>query len=273
MLQSIPPALRGRGYTPGMYIFLLILSISAAFACQNDAIVISRRTGISINSNGNNSGTATQKVNIPVRFNGKWGCWEQEGGLTFDVKEKSRSMTVIIPKSKFKDLPGRTASYAFLRKDELGRVDLDIATFVCMGDTVVAAETYSGDVDGARMIQNVDVQINTTFSTGAAAAQLSRRLGRTNEMPGGLQEYFEEKFTGQWSALEKYDVMVPSVYLGASMRSPLSNLSSSYNTRVVTKSACSAEFESIMAPLRFENLRIPKGIRTRVKKGNLVLSW
>lgn len=263
-----------------MYILLLLLSVSTAFACLNDAIVIRRSSGISINSNGNNSGTATQKVNIPVNFNGKWGCWEQEGGLTFDVKEKSRSMTVIVPKSKFEDLPGRTASYAYLRKDAAGNVDIDIATFVCIGNTVIAAETYSGDIASARMLQNMDVQVNSTFATGMAAAQLgrqreemARRLGRTNELPGGIQEFFEENFRGQWSTLEKYDVMVPSVYLGSSMRSPLANLSSSYNTRVLTKSACSSEFEAVMAPLKFDRLRSPEGMRVRVKKGNLLLTW
>ncbi len=71
-----------------MYSLILLISISAAFACQNDAISIVRRTGVSINSNGNYSGTTAHKINIPVQFEGNWGCWEQEGGLSFKVQDK-----------------------------------------------------------------------------------------------------------------------------------------------------------------------------------------
>lgn len=263
-----------------MYIFLILFSITAAFACRNDQISIVRRTGISINSNGNHSGGVTQKVNIPVQYEGQWGCWEQEGGLTFDVKNKKRSMTVIIPKSEFEKLPGRSVSYASLRKDDSGTIEMDIATFVCLGSTVVSSETFSGSIFQAMMLQNLDAQVSTTFATGIAAdnlnryrEELARQNGRMTEMPGGLQEYFEKNFHGQWSKLEKYDVMIPSVYLGTSMQSPLSHLTSSYNTRVLTKSACSPEFEAVMAPLRFENLKKPDGMKAKIKNGNLLLNW
>lgn len=263
-----------------MNILILFLTIASSFACQNDAIVIRRSTGISIGSNGNHSGSADHRVNIPVNYKGKWGCWEQQGGLTFDVKPKSRSMTVIIPKSKFKDLPGRTRSYAFLKKNSSGLVEIDIATFVCVGNNVVAAETYEGDIHKAQMLQNIQMQVSTSFSTGVAAANLNlyreemmRRLGKKTELPGELETFFTENFTGLWSKLEEYDLMVPSVYLTASMRTPLSNLQASYHTKVLTKSACSPEFEVVMAPLRFENLKFPNGMKTKIKKGNLLISW
>lgn len=189
-------------------------------------------------------------------------------------------MTIIVPKSKFEGIPGRAASYAYLRKDAAGSIDIDIATFVCIGSTVIAAETFSGDIAQARMLQSIDGEVRTVFATGAAAAELNRqrsemarRLGRTNELPGGIQEYFEENFKGDWSELEKYDLMVPSVFLSTSMKSPLANLSSSYNTRVLTKSACSPEFERVMAPLKFGQLSIPTGMKAKIKKGNLLISW
>ncbi len=255
-----------------MYILLFIFALSSAFACQSDQISIVRRTGISINNNGNHSGTATQKVNMPVKFEGNWGCWEQEGGLSFDVKEKKKSLTVIIPKSSFEKIPGRTVSYAALRRDS-GILEMDIATFVCLGSTVVASETFSGTILDAMVLQSMDVQVSTIFATGIAAQNLQRADRRKQDMPGALQEYFERNFHGQWSQLERYDVMVPSVYLGSSMKTPLSNLTSTYNTRVVTKSACSPEFELIMSPLRFENLRLPDGLKAKVKKGNLQITW
>lgn len=263
-----------------MNILLFLLTIASSFACFNDAIVIRRSTGISIGSNGTHSGSAAQSVNIPVNFNGKWGCWEQKGGLAFDVKPKSRSMTVIIPKSKFQDLPGRTTSYAFLKKSSEGLVEIDIATFVCVGNNVIAAETYEGDVQKAQMLQSLSTQVSTSFSTGVAAANLNRyreemmrRLGKKTELPGELEAFFNQNFTGLWSKLERYDLMVPSVYLTASMRTPLSNLQANYHTKVLTKSACSPEFESIMAPLRFENLKLPQGMKSKMKKGNLLINW
>lgn len=262
-----------------MYILLFILSFASAFACQNDAISIVRRTGIGSNSNGNHSGSASHKVNIPVLYKGNWGCWEQTGGLSFEVKEKKNKMTVLIPKSSFKDLPGRMTSYAMI-KDKGETLEIDIANFVCVGTTVLAAESFSGSVTDAMVLQQLDVSVSTTFATGVAAAnlarqreELARRFGRKSELTGGLEDYFNEHFRGQFSELEKYDLMVPSVYLGASMKSPLSNLTADYHTRVLTKGACSHEFESVMSPLRLENLRLPKGIKARVKKGNLELSW
>ncbi len=189
-------------------------------------------------------------------------------------------MTVIIPKSAFEKLPGRTVSYASFKHQADGNVEMDIATFVCIGTNVIASETFSGNVHNARVLHNMSVQVSSTFATGIAAANLNRRReelayqnGLRTEMPGGLQEYFESNFHNQWSQLEKYDLIVPSVYLGASMKTPLSNLTSSYNTRVLTKSACSPEFEAIMEPLRFENLKTKKGLKAKVKKGNLIINW
>ena len=268
------------GILEPMYILLILLSITTAFACRNDQLSVRRSTGIGAGSNGNSSGSANQKVNVPVLFNGKWGCWEQEGGLSFDVKEKSRTMTVVIPKSKFEDLPGRTTSYATLQKNIDGSLWMDIATFVCLGSHVISAETFSGGVANARALQNMDVQVSTVFATGVAAgnlnrqrAELARRLGRKTELPGDLEEYFDQHYSGEWSHLEKYELFVPSIYLSASMNTPLSNLSASYNTIVLTKSACSPEFEQVMAPLRFEKLKFPEGLKTKVKKGNLQISW
>lgn len=279
-ISGAPFCLMGKGYIASMNILLLFLTISTSFACLNDAIVIRRRTGISIGSNGNHSGSASHSVNIPVNFNGKWGCWEQQGGLGFDVKPKSRSMTVVVPKSKFQDLPGRTTSYAFIKKGENDLVEIDIATFVCVGNNVVAAETYEGDILKAQMLQSLSAEVSTTFATGAAAANLGRyredmmrRFGKKTELPGELEVFFNQNFKGLWSKLEQYEMMVPSVYLTASMRTPLSNLQANYNTRVLTKSACSPEFESVMAPLRFENLKLPQGMKSKVKKGNLLINW
>lgn len=262
-----------------MYIFLFILSVFSALACQEDQIAIIRRHGLSINSNGNHAGNSSQKVNVPVQYQGTWVCWEQEGGLSFDVKDKSNSLTVFIPKSSFKNLPGRTVSYALISKVD-STVQMDLATFVCLGDQVLSAETFSGTVAQARALQQMDVQVSTVFATGAAAAQLERqraelerRFGRSSDLPGGLETFFEETYRGPWDKLEKYDVMVPTIYLSSRMQSPLGDLSSSYHTRVLTKSACSPEFELAMAPLRFEKLAIPEGMRAKVKKGNLELRW
>ncbi len=232
------------------------------------------------NSNGNHSGMASQKVNIPVRFEGNWGCWEQVGGLTFDVTAKSRKMTVIVPKSSFEKLPGRTMSYASLKKSNSGLVEMDIATFVCVGSNVIAAETFSGNVMNAMALQSMDMRVSTVFATGVAAAnlenqraELARMYGRKTELPGNLQKYFEENFHGNFAQLEKYEMMVPSVYLSSSMRTPLSSLTSSYHTRVLTKSACSPEFEAVMSPLMFSNLEMPEGMKAKIKKGNLQISW
>lgn len=263
-----------------MYILILIFSVFSALACQTDQISIVRRTGLGANSNGNHSGMTSQKVNIPVQFEGKWGCWEQQGGLSFDVTEKKREMTVLVPKSSFKKLPGRTMSYAYVNHSESGMVEMDIATFVCIGDNVIASETFSGSVMNAMALQSMDMRVTTVFATGAAAANLNqqreemaRRLGRRTELPGNLQKYFQENFHGNFAQLEKYELMVPSVYLSSSMRTPLSSLTSSYNTRVLTKSACSQEFEAVMAPLLFKNLILPNSMKAKLKKGNLILSW
>lgn len=273
------PFPEGTGHTDDMYIFILILSIASAFACQENQVSIVRRSGIGIGSNGRHSGNASQKVNVPVRFEGKWGCWEQEGGLSFDVKEKSNTLTVLIPKSSFKDIPGRTKSYALLSKVG-STVQMDIATFVCLGNQVLSAETFSGTVAEARVLQDLDAQVSTVFATGIAAQNLERqreemaqRFGRSSELPGGLQKFFEESYTGSWAPLENYDVMVPTIYLSARMNTPLGSLSSSYHTRVLTKSACSPEFESVMSPLSFEKLGVPEGIKVKFKKGQLVLSF
>lgn len=263
-----------------MYIFIILFSIFSAFACRTDQISIVRHTGLGANTNGNHSGMAAQKVNIPVNFEGNWGCWEQEGGLTFDVTAKSRKMTVIVPKSSFEKLPGRTMSYASLKKNNSGLVEMDIATFVCIGNNVIAAETFSGNVMNAMMLQSMDVQVSTVFATGVAAANLNqqredmaRRYGRRTELPGNLQKYFEENFHGNFAQLERYEMMVPSVYLSTSMKTPLSSLTSSYHTRVLTKSACSPEFEAVMSPLLFSNLEMPQGMKAKLKKGNLLISW
>ncbi len=263
-----------------MYILILIFSVFSALACQTDSISIMRRTGFGANSNGNHSGLASQKVNIPVRFEGTWGCWEQEGGLSFDVTAKSRKMTVLIPKSSFEKLPGRSMSYAYVKQSESGILEMDIATFVCIGNNVIASETFSGSVMNAIALQSMDARVSTVFATGIAAANLNeqreemaRRQGRKTELPGSLRKYFEDNFHGNFAALEKYELMVPSVYLSSSMRTPLSSLTSSYNTRVLTKSACSPEFEAVMAPLLFKNMILPVGVKAKLKKGNLLLSW
>ena len=262
-----------------MYILFLLFSVATAFACQNDAIVISRSTGFGWGSNGDHAGSTHQKVNVPVLYEGKWGCWVQEGGLSFEVKEKSRKMTVILPKATIQDLPARATSYAMLR-NENGSVQMDIANFICLGDHVLSSETFSGSATEARMLQELDGQISSVFATGAAAANLSRqreeiarRLGRSSDLPGGLQDYFEENYQGSFTELENYEIFVPSIYLGTNMSSPLSKLSSSYHTRVLTKSACSPQFESIMAPYRLDQLKLPVGIKAKLKKGNLLLSW
>lgn len=262
-----------------MFILIFLTTVLSAFACQTDAIRVVRSTGVGANSNGNSSGYAHQRVSIPVRFEGQSGCWEKIGGLSFEVKDKSRTMTVLTPKSSFNNLPGRVMNYALLKKTG-GQLELDIASFVCLGNFVLAAETYRGSVEEARALQQLDMQVSTVFATGAAAAnlarhreELARRFGRTSDLPQNLQEYFEERFQGSWSALEHYEVWVPSIYLSSNFRSPLASLESSYHTRVLTKSACSPEFEAVMAPLRYENLKLPSGVRSKLKKGNLQISW
>lgn len=262
-----------------MYVFILILSIASAFACQNDQISIVRRTGIGGSSNGRHSGNASHKVNVPVRFEGKWGCWEQEGGLSFDVKEKSNSLLVIIPKSSFQNIPGRTKSYAHLSKNG-SNVQMDIANVTCLGDQVLSLETFSGSVAEARVLQNLDAQVSTVFAIGIAARNLeeqreemARRFGRGSELPGELEKFFEDRFNGSWSQLDHYDVMVPTIYLSARMSTTLGSLSASYHTRVLMKSACSPEFEAVMAPLSFEKLIVPQGMKAKVKKGQLLLQW
>lgn len=263
-----------------MYILILIFSVFSVLACQTDGISIVRRTGFRANSNGNHSGMASQKVNIPVLFQGTWGCWEQEGGLSFDVTAKSRKMTVLVPKSSFEKLPGRSMSYAYVNKSESGILEMDLATFVCVGNNVIASETFSGNVMNAMALQSMDMRVSTVFATGIAAANLNqqrdemaRSQGRRTELPGNLRKYFEENFHGNFATLEKYELMVPSIYLSSSMRTPLSSLTSSYNTRVLTKSACSPEFEAVMAPLLFKNMVMPTGVKAKIKKGNLQLSW
>ncbi len=262
-----------------MYILLIILATLSSFACRNDQVSMVRSSGFGFDTTGNNYGGVRQKVNIPVRFEGEWGCWEQVGGLSFNVEEKKREITVIIPKSKFEDFPGRTMSYAFLSKSVDG-VKMDVATFVCAGSTVLSAETYSGDVKNAKILENIDSEVSMVFATGAAAEAIARReeetnrrLGRRTELPGGLEDFFNQNFQGEWSELEKYDLLVPAVYLGANMKSPLSNLSASYSTRVITKSACSPEFESTMAPLKFDSLKMPEGLKVKTKRGDLVIKW
>ena len=274
-----------------LFISFSLLSSALSLACDNSALVVRRSSGFSIGSTGAQSGQVAQTVNIPVYADGQWGCWEQQSGIAFDVKENKNLVTIIPPKAKFKNLRGRLMSYALVAR-EGSALQLDVASFVCVGDEVLSAESFSGTVAQARMLESLRMEVRTSFATGVAARNLAEaeRQRRAQlravyvglgyevkdietELPGGLEAYFQQRYQGDWKSFEERSTRVPSVFLSSDVRSNLSSLSGSYTTVLLTRGACSREFEAVMAPLRFERLRLPEGIRSKLKKGNLELRW
>tara|TARA_R110000868_G_scaffold143075_22_gene360840 strand:- start:3167 stop:3967 length:801 start_codon:yes stop_codon:yes gene_type:complete len=258
----------------------LLCVSSAAFACNTGAVMITRETGFGFNSNGNHNGGVTHTVNIPVTVAGKRGCWEQKGALSFDVKDDENQVSILIPKAKFKKIPdARLMSYVMVSKIGDG-LDLEVATIACAGQSVLSIEAFEGNVQQARVLQEISVSASTVFATGAAAANIARRqealrqmYGQRSIIPTKLSQYFEDNFTGVFEQLESSLVRLPSVYLGFSMETPLASLNASYSTIITAKSACSREFEQIMAPFRIESTHIPEGVKAKIKKGNLRLTW
>lgn len=253
---------------------------SAIFACNTGAVMITRESGFGFSSSGSHNGGVTHTVNIPVTVAGKRGCWEQKGGLSFDVKDDENQVSILIPKAKFKKIPdARIMSYVMVSKvgDSL---DLEVATIACAGQSVLSIEAFEGSVSQARVLQELSMNVSTVFATGAAAANIARRqealrqmYGKRDIIPSKLSQYFEDNFTGVFEQLESSLVRLPSVYLGFSMDTPLASLNATYTTIITAKSACSKEFERVMAPFRIETTKIPEGVKGKIKKGNLRLTW
>lgn len=262
-----------------MYILFIFLSIASAFSCDPHTLRVKRSTGLGFWTGGK-SDRIQHKVEVPVNYNnGEWGCWAQEGKLSFSTNLKRKRITIKIPKSSFVNLPARVTSYAKVDRSNLG-IDFDVATFVCLGETVLAVEAFSGTILDAKRLEDLSVQQNTTFATGVAAAHLreararaERAFGKKNEMPPRLEAFLLKNTQGDLRSYERFDGFVPSVYMGYDLDTPLSNLSAIYTTRVLTKSACSHEFEAVMSPLRIENLTVPKGVEKRIRGGNVELRW
>lgn len=262
-----------------MYILFILLSIASAFSCDPHALRVKRNTGLGFWTGGR-SDRVKHKVEVPVRYNnGEWGCWEQEGKLSFSTNFTGKRVTIKIPKSSFNNLPARVTSYAKVDRSSLG-VDFDVATFVCLGETVLSVEAFSGTLLDAKRLEDLSRSSEMTFATGIAAANLresreriERSFGKRTELPPRLEAYLMSKTNGELGDYDHFDGFVPSVYMGYDLDTPLSSLSATYTTRVLTKGACSQKFEAVMSPLRIENLKVPKGVGKRLRAGNVELRW
>lgn len=261
---------------------LLVLALfsQVTLACNSGAIIISRETGFGFSSSGTHNSNINQNVNVPVFVDGKSGCWEQRGGLGFNVEEKKREMSITVPKAKFKNIPNaRIDSYAVIERHE-NNLYASIATFVCSGESVLSVEAFEGSVMEAKALQRISTRSSTVLATGTAASHLAanrdsllRLYGKRSELPVAFEKYLEESLQGNWGEIERHSIERPSVYLGASMRTPLSSLDASYSTVVATKAGCSKEFRALMSAFRFEKLQVPEGVSAKYRRGKLELTW
>lgn len=257
----------------------IITSISAYAGCSSDVLEISRSTGFGFSSSGSHNGSVKHVVKLPLIVNGRSGCLEQEGELSFEVEENKNKLNIIFPKASFKNVEnGRTQNYVFI-KQELDRTYFEVANFVCVGSEVVSVEAFEGDISEAKVLSELSFQSSMVFSAGAAARSMAQRqeamrrqFGKRNELPSTMQAYLEENLT-EWSKLEEMAVSTPSVFLSTSMRSPLANLDTEFSTLVATKAACSFEFEKVMAPFSLEKLKLPSGVSGKFRRNKLKLSW
>lgn len=264
------------------YLFLMssiLLSISSYAGCNPNVLEISRSTGFGFSSSGSHNGSVRHVVKLPLTVDGKNGCLEQEGELSFEVEEDKNKLNIIFPKASFKKISnGRTKNYVLI-KQQNGRTYFEVANFVCVGSEVVSVEAFEGDISEAKILSELSFQSSMVFSTGAAARHMAQRqealrrqFGKRNELPTTMQAYLEENLL-EWSKLEEIAVSTPSVFLSTSMRSPLANLDSEFSTLVATKAACSSEFEKVMEPFSIERLNLPEGISGKFRRNKLKLRW
>jgi hypothetical protein len=277
-----------------IFMFALFMSWQA-LACRTDQVRIVRSSGLGLSIGGGNGafqGGVSQQIEIPLRVGAQSGCMTQRSGLDFEVVSKNGNfkgeVNIHPPQVEFKKVSGDVRTYIKLnyteKSEKLDSLSLDLVSFTCSGESVIAVESYSGNLKNAFQLQNFNMNVGMTIAIGAAARNLrsrreesKRALGYDTVITEQLLEELETRMNGvKLEDIETEIVSIPSVYLSLSLQVGEMNMANSFSTITATKYGCSKKFDSLMKDLRIENIKnqlknMP--LKSKVKSKYIQLKW
>lgn len=208
-------------------------------------------------------------VNIPFRYEGKMACFEQRSGLELVAERRRGKFTgeimVYTPQASFKNVDGEVKTFIDLDKLDNGAYEINMASFTCVDETVVAVEGYSGTIGD--IIEMNDLTFSTSSSfylntmNNAASGSLSSynegrsSFGYLNFLPQKLEQVFEERVRDlDIDVIQKIDYL-PTVITSRSLGFGAIKSNSTFSTLVNTKYGCTEHFSNIMSDLSLKKLK------------------
>ena len=252
----------------------LFLISSASFACRTDALIITNSSSFS------GSFKLSEKrvdydlidemytdVNIPFSYDNRRGCFKQKSGLEIVAKKKrgrfSGELEVFIPQVSFKNVDGKVRSYFDISGSESDTLQFDMVSFVCIGQTAIAAESYSGTIQDIVDMNNVQFSRGSSlfFSTvNNASSPLSnynnkRQLyGYGNLIPKRMFESISTKVESLDHRIDDKLSTLPSIVLHNRMNFGSISKERTFSTVNTTLYGCTDEFDDLMKDYRLQSL-------------------
>lgn len=271
-------------------LLFLLSGVGHTLACDTQNVRMVRSTGFGLSLG---SGGFSRKVNIPLTYEGKRGCWEQESQLGYEVKSKkgkfSGEVLIYPPQSDFKNVPGRTETYLLIDHSKLDKAaplrstSLDLVSFTCAGESVLSIEAFSGSFSDVDDLTKVDMSFNSVFATGEVARRIAERRriakresGQLAHIPHIFANIFVDRYGQDEFANLEHKVSLPSVYMSSSLRTNMVETSESFVTNKASHYGCSTQFKETMKEFHLSNLKtkLKKApFKVKIRKKKISLKW
>lgn len=282
-----------------LFVVLLLTLTNEAFAkCNSNAIGIVHERGFGISfGSGNQSASYQDKntVNVPITINGEQACFKKTSAFSMKSEtkkdRKAENVIVIKPmKSEFENIPSpHQKQYIFVEKNPISKLTkFHTMNFICAGEIPLSIDAVSDSVMAIELKTDpVEVQVSSTFATGAAADNLNR--GRNNRTYSQETFDFFTKIYKEKTGLEINQALpcctdhkVPSIISDTSIRALAGverAIASTFTTMATdVPNGCSSSFAETMKNYQLENYKQNDSLKDyKVKKkflsDDLVFEW
>lgn len=271
-----------------LFMALCLIFTSEAFAkCNTQAIGVVHERGFGISFGGGSQSAGYQDkntVNVPLTINGEQACFKKSSAFTMKSEtkkdRKSENSIVIKPmKVEFENIPSpHQKQYIFVEKNPINKLTkFHTMSFICAGEIPLSIDAVSDSVMAIELqTDQVELQVNSSFATGAAADNLSR--GRNNRTYSQETFDFFTKFYKEKTGLEMNQAMpcctdhkVPSIISDTSIRALAGvekAIASTFTTMATdVPNGCSNSFAETMKNYQLENYKQNDSLKDyRVRK-------
>ncbi len=253
----------------------LFLISSASFACRTDALIIMNSRSFT------GSFKLSEKrvdydlvdemytdVNIPFSYDNKAGCFKQKSGLEIVAKNKRGQFTgeleVFTPQVSFKNVDGNVKSYFDISRAEDASLQFDMISFVCIGQTTIAAESYSGTMQDIVEMNNIPFSsgssmffssVNNSSSSSVSNYNHERQIfGYGNLIPTRMFEKIRTKVEDLDYKIDEKLSHLPTIILHNRMSFGSISRDHTFSTVNTTLYGCTEEFDDLMKDYKLKNL-------------------